>query len=329
MCFQDKLNQVYLINSTGNLIWKKKISEAVRSEIYTVDIFKNGKFQLLFNTDNYLHLIDRNGNYVQGFPVKLPAKATSNLTLLDYDNNKDYRLFLACADRHIYNFNLYGIKTEGFVPVKTDAEVKLPISYVKVGSSDYLITADVAGKIYVFSRKGMGRIDFKNKTISDLDHLYVLGGNNLDNTKLIYVDDKNNLLNKISLSDKKEALKMGDELSDFKTSFALINDDSQHDVLLYGNGAFYCYDMFTSRLVEYFSEQAVYDHLQMVQTSDNDWLLAYDKAGQKVDVVNVAGKLAVSLPNTNQKPLHCNLYKNGKTYVLLIGGNKITCQELN
>ena len=329
LCFQDELDQLYLINSTGNLIWKKKISETIKSAIYTVDIFKNGKFQMLFNTENYLHLIDRNGNYVQGFPVKLPSKVTSNITLLDYEGNKDYRVFLACADKRIYNFNLYGIKTEGFVPVKTEAIVNLPINFVHVGASDYLITADISGKIYCFSRKGEGRIDFKNKVIENLDHLFVLAGSNLDNTKLIYMDDKNNLLNKVSLSDKKEAVKIGDELNGFKTSFALVNDDTQSDMLVYGNGALYAYDLFSSKLVEYFNELVVYDDAQVVQTSDNSWFLGFDRTGQKVDVINTSGKLATSLPNSNQKPLVSNLYKNGKTYVLLIGGNKITCQELN
>jgi hypothetical protein len=329
LCLQDKTNALYLINSTGNLIWKKKINESIRSDIYKVDIFKNGKLQLLFNTDNYLHLLDRNGNYVQGFPVKLPAKVTSNLTLLDYEGNKDYRLLLACADKRIYNFSLYGLKTEGFVPVKTEAVVNLPISYVHVGASDYLITADVSGKIYAFSRKGLGRIDFKNKTIENLNNLYVLAGNNLDNTKLIYIDDKNNLLNKITLSDKKEALKLGDEISGFKTCYALVNDDTQSDVLVYGNGALYAYDLFTSKLVEYFNELAVYADAQVVQTSDHEWILAYDKIGQKADIITINGKLAVSIPNITQKPLVCNLYKNGKIYLLLINGNSVSCQELN
>lgn len=328
LCFQDETKQVYLINSTGNLIWKKKISETIKSDVYTVDIFRNGKLQLLFNTENYLHLLDRNGNYVKGFPVKLPAKITSNLTLMDYDNNKDYRLFVACADRHIYNFSLYGIRIEGFIPVKTDAEVILPISYAKVGASDYLITADVSGKIYAFSRKGLGRIDFNNKTIERLEHLQIMPGNNLDNTKLVYVDDKNNLLNKISLTDKKEALKLGDELAGFKTSFALVNDDSQTDLLVYGNGALYAYDLFTSKLIEYFSEPAVYNDVQLIQTSESDLFLAFDKPGQKVDVINTAGKLNISLQGTTQKPLACYLYKNGKTYVLLVSRNQVSCQEL-
>ena len=81
----------------------------------------------------------------------MPAKATSNISLLDYEGNKDYRIFLACADKRIYNFNLYGVKTEGFVPVKTDAIVNLPINFAHVGASDYLITADIAGNLYSFN----------------------------------------------------------------------------------------------------------------------------------------------------------------------------------
>ena len=328
LCFQDDANDVYLISSTGNLVWKKNISEKVQSAFYTVDIFKNGKFQVLFNTDNYLHLIDRNGNYVKGFPVKLPAKATSKLSMLDYEGNKDYRLFLACADHTIYNFNLYGIKTEGFVPYKTVADVTLPIYYVKVGASDYLLTADVSGSVYAFSRKGQGRIDFKNTVIPNLTNLFVLGGNTLENTKLIYVDDKTNLMYKISLSDKKESLKLGDELNDFNTSFALLDDDLQADVLLYGNGAIYAYNLFSSKLLEYFNDVAVYKNVQTVQTSNQQWIMGYDVTGQKVDVISPDGKLVSSLSNVTQIPFTCDLYKDGKTYVLLVQGNSVSCQEL-
>jgi hypothetical protein len=329
LCFQDESGIVYLISSTGNLIWKKKITEKIESTIYTVDIFKNGKLQLLFNTANYIHLLDRNGKYVQGYPVRMPSRITSNITLLDYENTKDYRLLIACADRKIYSYTLYGIKTEGFVPVKTDTEVTLPMHYVRVGASDYLVTADVSGKLYAFSRKGLGRIDFKNKTIEYLKQLYILPGNNLENTKVIYVDDKNNMLNKISLTDKKETLKLGDDLNGFHASFGLVDDDAQTDVLVYGNGALYTYDLFSAKLMESFNEQAVYNDAQLVSTANNDWVVAYDKAGSKIDMINKEGKVISSIQNASRKPLVNNLFKDGKIYVLTINKNKISCQELN
>ncbi len=327
--FQDNSNSLYLISSTGNLIWKKKLTEQIESQIYTVDIFRNGKLQLLFNTKNHIHLIDRNGNYVQGYPLKTPSVITSNITLLDYDKNKDYRIFIACSDKKIYNFSLYGIKTEGFVPFKTADLVELPISYVKIGLSDYLITADISGKIYAFSRKGLGRIDFKNKTIQNLNHLYISDGTNIENTKLVYVDDKNNLLSKISLTDKKEIIKLGDELSGFKTSFQFINDDSQKDLLCYGNGALYGYDIFSNKLIEYFNDKAVYTNVESVKLTNKHLYVAYDNAEYKIDILNTDGKLEKQYANLTHKPLVIDLYKNGKQYLLMINDNNLNCVELN
>jgi len=93
LAVQDDDKALYLINAKGTILWRKKLNEKINSKIFTVDIFKNNKYQLLFSSENYLHLIDRNGNYVQGYPVKLPAPASSELSVLDYDNDKDYRLF--------------------------------------------------------------------------------------------------------------------------------------------------------------------------------------------------------------------------------------------
>ena len=217
----------------------------------------------------------------------------------------------------------------GFVPFKTLDIVELPISYVKIGLSDYLITADVSGKIYAFSRKGLGRIDFKNKTIQNLNHLYISEGTNIENTKLVYVDDKNNLLSKISLTDKKEIIKLGDELSGFKTSFQFINDDSQKDLLCFGNGALYGYDIFSNKLIEYFNDKAVYTNVESVKLTNKHLYVAYDNAEYKIDILNADGKLEKQYSNLTHKPLVIDLYKNGKQYLLMINDNNLNCVELN
>jgi hypothetical protein len=317
-----------LSSSTGNLIWKKLINEKVLSEIYTVDIFKNGKYQILFNTANYLHLIDRNGNYIQGYPVKLPAEVSSPITLLDYDNNKDYRIFIACKDKRIYNFSIFGIKTEGFIPVKTDSEVNLPICYSKVGASDYLITADVEGKIYIFSRKGEGRIELNNRTIEGLENMYVVLGSSLLNTKIVYMDDKNNLLSKISLNDAKETVKFGDDLANFKCYYTLVNDDLQTDLLMVGDGAIYAYDLFSNKLFEYFNSTSYYSAIEQVSGSEYDYFVTFNSAGQKTEIINVDGKLIKEIPSTI-KALICNLYRNDKRYLINVSNNMISCLELN
>lgn len=326
---QDNSNVLFLINSTGSLIWKKKLSEPILSEINTVDMFKNGKLQLLFNTKNHIHIIDRTGNEVEGYPIKTPKEITSPITLLDYDQTKDYRIFIACNDNKIYNYSLNGLKTVGYIPFQTNHHVELPISYVKVGLSDYLMTVDVNGNIYAFSRKGLGRIDFKNKTIKNLNHLHLLEGTNIENTKLIYVDDENTLINKISLTDKKETLKLGNDIKGFKTNFSYINDDNQKDLVSFGNGAFYSYDFFSNKLVDYKNEQATYAHVECVKMSTKSVFIAFNTTEQKTDIISSEGKLLKQYNNTTRQPLVVDLYKNGKHYLLLINHNAVNCVELN
>ena len=78
-----------------------------------------------------------------------------------------------------------------------------------------------------------------------------------------------------------------------------------------------------------FNEQAVYEHAQVVNTTGNEYILAFDRAGQKINVIAMDGKVQSTIQNATQKPLVSNLYKNGKSYILIVSGNKVSCQELN
>jgi hypothetical protein len=53
------------------------LNEKITGNIYMIDYFRNGKYQLLFSGKNYLHLLDRNGNYVERYPVKMRSAASN------------------------------------------------------------------------------------------------------------------------------------------------------------------------------------------------------------------------------------------------------------
>ena len=86
---QDEKNNIYLVSASGKILWKAAIRERIPGDVFMIDYYRNGKNQLLFSGKNYLHLIDRNGNYVDRFPVKLRSPATNTLAVFDYENNKD------------------------------------------------------------------------------------------------------------------------------------------------------------------------------------------------------------------------------------------------
>ncbi|HPT20394.1 MAG TPA: hypothetical protein PLR88_00495 [Bacteroidales bacterium] len=157
---QDLKNNVYLINAAGRILWKVKLREKIRGNVYIIDYFQNGKYQLLFSGENYLHLLDRNGNYVKKYPVKLKSPATNSLTLVDYDNNHNYRIFIACEDRMIYSYEKSGNLLKGWTPFKTSGKVKSEINYYRVSGKDYLVASDEKS-VYFLDRAGKKRVDLK------------------------------------------------------------------------------------------------------------------------------------------------------------------------
>jgi hypothetical protein len=157
---QDIKNNTYLINAAGRVLWKVPLSERITGTIYMIDYFRNGKYQLLFSGRNYIHLLDRNGNYVERYPVKLRSPATNSLALFDYDNNLNYRLFIAGEDKQIYSYDKTGNVVKGWKPFRTTGIVKAEISYFKVSGKDYLVAADESS-IYFLDRTGNKRLNLK------------------------------------------------------------------------------------------------------------------------------------------------------------------------
>jgi hypothetical protein len=157
---QDMRNNTYLINAAGRVLWKVPLNERIIGTIYMIDYFRNGKYQLLFSGRNYIHLLDRNGNYVERYPVKLRSPATNSLALFDYDNNLNYRLFIAGEDKMIYSYDKTGNVVKGWKPFRTTGYVKAEISYFKVSGKDYLIASDETS-VYFLDRTGNKRINLK------------------------------------------------------------------------------------------------------------------------------------------------------------------------
>ncbi|HLN55718.1 MAG TPA: hypothetical protein VK207_06985 [Bacteroidales bacterium] len=157
---QDLKNNIYLINAAGRVLWKAPLIEKIEGAIYMIDYFGNGKYQLLFNGHRYLHLIDRNGNYVERFPVKLRSAATNPLALFDYDNNRNYRILIAGEDRMIYAYDKSGNVVKGWKPYRTSGLVKTQMSYFRSSGKDYLAASDETG-LYLLDRYGNKRVSFK------------------------------------------------------------------------------------------------------------------------------------------------------------------------
>ena len=129
-----------------------------------LDFYKNGKLQYLFNTSEKIHLIDRNGNYVERYPISLRSNATNPIALFDYDKSKDYRMFVAGADRKIYVYDIEGNMVTGWKFGKTESEVSGVIQHFRINDRDYITFSD-DNRTYFLDRRGKERIKMKERVV--------------------------------------------------------------------------------------------------------------------------------------------------------------------
>ena len=156
--FQDRDNQLYLINKEGATQWKVKLPAPIMSEIHQVDYYKNNKYQYLFNTKTHLYLLDRNGEAVAGYPVALRSPATNGVAVFDYDKNKNYRFFIACENKKIYAYTKEGKFVRGWNEFVSDNPVTMPIQHMRVQNKDYIVFFD-RYKTYFLDRQGKIRLN--------------------------------------------------------------------------------------------------------------------------------------------------------------------------
>jgi hypothetical protein len=154
---QDAKNILHLFSTSGNLFWSIDLPEPIISRIYQIDVHKNGRLQFLFNTRDRIYLIDRNGNNVSPFPVKLPTEATNGMAVFDYNRTRDYRIFLATKDRKVMLYNGQGEVVEGWTFGTTRSEVTTPIQYIRVAGRDHIVFKD-KNNVYIQDRQGHTRV---------------------------------------------------------------------------------------------------------------------------------------------------------------------------
>ncbi|MFQ5335586.1 MAG: DUF3352 domain-containing protein, partial [Flavobacteriales bacterium] len=174
---QDKTGAIYLISNTGKILWKRALPEMMQGGVHQIDVFRNGKLQMLFSSENYIWLIDRNGNDVSGFPIKLESPAANPVALFDYDKTLKYRMLIACRDKKIYNFDQTGRMVKGWNQVKTTEPVLAELQHTIVGGKDYIIAVDSSGKVYAVNRRGEKRLDFSHRLpLQSGDHFFIDAG---------------------------------------------------------------------------------------------------------------------------------------------------------
>ena len=210
---QDSANVLYYIGANGKLKWTKSIESKIMGSPSQIDIYKNNKFQLLFNSNKRIYLIDILGNDVDGFPILLPHQATNQVVAFDYDKNKNYRFLISLDNLKIYNYNVDGEQVSGWLTPNLTSNVKLPIAHFAINGLDYIMIIDENGKILMCNRKGEDRYKIKSNIPMTNHFNYALKKSfSIDSSSIIF-EDSSGLISSYVFSDEspKQIIKMGND----------------------------------------------------------------------------------------------------------------------
>lgn len=200
---QDEHNKLYLITNRGQVVWSDSLEGRIKSKVFQIDYYKNKKLQYLFATKHKVHLIDRNGNNVAGFPIRMKKGVTIDyLNVIDYDQTKKYRIMVADVEGNIYLFDKAKKNLDGWTPRKLGGKLACKPFHLRIKGGDCIIALQENGRLNVMKRRGNMYKGFPVEFDAGFDSpMFVETGNDFSSTKLIAIS-KNGEIIKVNLNGK-------------------------------------------------------------------------------------------------------------------------------
>jgi len=135
IAYTDTSIALFLPN--GNLKWSCTVPEMPVGEVLEVDAFHNGKYQLLYTSDHYINLIDKNGKSISPFPLHINNKITGQVSWLKYPDNSDGRIFVP-TETGVESYTNQCVKVVGLTPPSTKFAILDKVNYAVVNGKDIL-----------------------------------------------------------------------------------------------------------------------------------------------------------------------------------------------
>lgn len=197
---QDSVNNLSLVSSDGSVLWTVPLGEPVTSEISQIDFFKNGKLQYFFATKSKLHILDRNGETVDPFPVDLFAADIQYASVVDYDNSKNYRFLITERNGRVWILDKSGKSLDGWNPKVMDVSLMTPPRHQRLHGKDYFIIAQPDGHVFLFNRRGERERNFPVKVSGKINGEFFIEAANKASGTVINVVTNDGFLQRINLS---------------------------------------------------------------------------------------------------------------------------------
>lgn len=324
---QDSLNNLVAINANGEKLWSYPLESPIQSEIFNVDMLKNNKHQILFNTHHKIYLIDRNGQNVGRFPLQFVSAMTNPIGVFDYENKKNYRIWFSTRNYYTYNYTMDGKLADSYRPYYLNEVVSQAPYYASIGLSDYIVLITTKGRIIGISRKGEGRFALSH-TLPDntLDYYFDIG-NTLANSYLYYCSKDG--LKRISFSNELKDIIDFENQDVVDAKFTNHTFDKSVQLATLSSHQFILYSLKGEQLYSY-SLDTNYTELRLQHSNTNIYFILryadyYTIIQQSIDSDR---RIIVQNLNSTTWPFITNIFKDDKDYLIYTKKDKVVCKKI-
>ena len=151
LLYQNEHGAICLKEEEGKGLWGVPFKEKLCGAVGEVDYYANGKIQFVFAAGSKIYIIDRLGNYVNGFPIDLGKGILLGPDVYDFNNKKAYNIMVLHKDFTIDMYNLKGKKPDSWKGIVAPERIKgLPERLVVGGSTYWIVRTSMQTLIYPF-----------------------------------------------------------------------------------------------------------------------------------------------------------------------------------
>ena len=149
--YQQENMYLCLQEEGGKGLWGVPFTERICGTASTVDYYANGKLQILFGAGTKLHLIDRLGRFVTGFPVDLKKEILIGPDVYDFNGTRRYNVMVLHKDNTIEMYNLKGQKPSSWNGIRPSEIIRgLPERIIVGGNTFWVVRTSVQTLVYPF-----------------------------------------------------------------------------------------------------------------------------------------------------------------------------------
>ncbi len=290
----DDTNTLSLVSNSGKKLWEKKVEEPILGSVKQMDIFRNGRLQLVFNTASKLYVLDRNGKEVKPFPIKLKKTATAGCGLFDYDHTRNYRI-LVPQGTTMTMYNQSGNEVKGF-QYDLQKDVDRTPEHVRLGGKDYIVTTATDGSVVILNRVGKPRITIADK-------FDIKGDIAIVQNQIVFQTNHNETI-KIDFNGKvsRSTNAAADQYTKtFKNGTLHV---LQNEAVFKGENT-----------IEYDLDEVNDYVIDFYEDDQNQFLIIVDNTLKQVVVVDAEGEIVNGFPVFGEKK--AKIYKEGSSYYLI------------